>query len=100
MRFLARLSLIANVAFLASVWFRYQELQAKPKVGAGLGEAITLQPVVATLVILGYSAIFLNILLLLGGAWFLVRKKSSNVPRWMWIATALFALAQGYYFFA
>jgi hypothetical protein len=96
MRFLARLSVICNLAFLATIVLRYQELQAKP--GAAVGEALQIQPVVATLVILGYSAILVNLLVLIFVGIRLIQRKSVGAA-WVWISALLFLLGQLFYFF-
>jgi hypothetical protein len=96
MRFVARLSLICNLAFLATIILRYQELQAKP--GAAVGEALQIQPLVATMVILGYSAILVNCLVIVWVCIRLIQRKSLGAA-WGWISAFLFLLAQLFYFF-
>lgn len=96
MRFLARISLICNLAFLATIVLRYQELQAKP--GAAVGEALKIQPVVATLVILGYSALLVNVLVLIVLLVRLIQRKPVGAV-WVWLSALLFLLLQLYYFF-
>ena len=96
MRLLARISLICNLAFLATIMLRYQELQAKP--GAAVGEALKIQPVVATIVILGYSAIIVNAILLLTLTIRFIQRKPIGAV-WVWLSAFLFLLGQLYYFF-
>lgn len=97
MRFFAKLVMICNGCFLATIVLSMME-QAQKKQGHFDG-LIQLKPLQSTLVVLGYSAILINLLyllLVLAGTLF---GKSSWREGWLPKLNLLFFLGQVYYFF-
>ncbi|MFT3680800.1 MAG: hypothetical protein QM791_11045 [Ferruginibacter sp.] len=98
MRFFSKIVFICNLCFLASVILRWVEIINKKHEGY-TGDAIQLQPLKSTIVILGYGAIFINIIfngIILA---LLLAKKELPVPKWLIWLNFLFLIAQVYYFF-
>ncbi|MBS1743866.1 MAG: hypothetical protein JST81_12600 [Bacteroidetes bacterium] len=97
MRFFSRVTFICNCCFLIAVVLRWVELGKR---SAGNGDAaIKFQPLEATLVILGYGAIFLNLIFVLFAVYGLLFKKIQSVPGWIvWSNLLIFPL-QVYFFF-
>ena len=97
MGFLSRLAFICNSSFLLMLLFRFVEMrrvvQGKPD---GL---LGYQPLVATLIILGYAAFLLNIVLCAFLLLSFIRKKNVAIPRWLQWSSILFLLVQVLYFF-
>jgi len=56
------------------------------------------QPLTATLVILGYGAIFISFLFLFSFLFNLLRKKEISVAPWLIVVNLLFLIAQVIYF--
>jgi hypothetical protein len=59
---------------------------------------IKLQPLENTLVILGYGAIFLNVIFVFIALYLLLRKRLSQLPRWITVFNVLLFIWQLYYF--
>ncbi len=99
MRFFSRLVFICNLCFLASIVLRLIELVKR---GDGnLNPAIGVQALQGTLVILGYGAIFLNVIFFVWAIVGLAGGAVKNVPRWLlWFNLLLFPLQIWYFFFA
>ena len=97
MGFLSRLAFICNSSFLLMLLFRFVEMrrvvQGKPD---GL---LGYQPLVATMIILGYAAILLNIVFCAFLLLSFIRKKNMAISRWLQWSSILFLLVQVLYFF-
>lgn len=97
MRFFSKIVFICNLCFVASVILRVVE-NAYRKTGDTNG-AVIMQPVVSTLVVLGYGAIIINFVFNFLMLTLLLLKKEIPVTRWfIWINLFLFII-QLYYFF-
>jgi hypothetical protein len=96
MKFFSRIVFICNCCFIIAVGLRLYE-NAHKKDGNFNG-AIQIQPLESTIVVLGYAAVFINLifnLILLG---FFITKKNWNVPRWLIWGNFILLLLQIYYF--
>lgn len=71
---------------------------AKKKSGSFDGQ-ILLNPLESTLVVLGYGAIFINLLFVIACLYWYITKKIKQIPRWIVVINLLFFLLQIYYFF-
>jgi hypothetical protein len=112
MRFFSKITFICNCCFVAAVILRWVENANKKN--ADFSGAIKLQPLESTLVVLGYGAIFVNLLFLISQLF--VKRTTAKpasvvqqaamtvnvkkmVPRWLIWINLLFFIAQIYYFF-
>ena len=96
MRFFSKLVVICNVCFIIAVALRILEnLRKRNIVFTG---QLKLDPIESTFVVLGYSAIIINlifntILLIL-----FISKRKSNIPRWIIVFNFILLLMQLFYF--
>jgi hypothetical protein len=112
MRFFSKITFVCNCCFVAAVILRWVENANKQK--ADFSGAIKLQPLESTLVVLGYGAIFVNLLFLITHLFvkFYTRKPvalqqqsaiavtvKKVIPAWLIWTNFLFFIAQIYYFF-
>ena len=97
MRLFARVVFICNCCFIIAVILRLVE-QAKRAKGNFNG-AIPFQPLESTLVILGYGAIFINIVFVFISLYLLLRKRLHSLPRWLVLFNLAIFPLQVYYFF-
>ena len=96
MKFFARIVLIAHVCFLLSTALRYIEIARSVEVAP---DTVGFQPLTATLIIIGYAALPVGIVLLTIWAAFWLMKKDQPVPlRWMIINLLLVTVELGYFF--
>ncbi|MBS1497148.1 MAG: hypothetical protein JSU03_08920 [Bacteroidetes bacterium] len=97
MRFLARLVCICNICFIIAAILRLVEMGQIAK--GNDGPALKFQPLESTIVILGYGAIFINIIFLFYFIYRVANKKIIFAPRWViWFNVLMFPI-QVYYFF-
>ncbi len=61
--------------------------------------AIPFQPLQSSLIILGYGAIFVNLIFLLFCGYLLLTKKINRLPRWAVLFNCLLFPLQVYFFF-
>lgn len=88
---------ICNLCFLATVILRLVEnARKKDETFDGL---IMLKPLESTLVVLGYSAIIINLLFLVMYFFLRLAKKNKQIPQWIVLCNLVFFLLQVYYFF-
>lgn len=97
MRFFARFTFICNVCFIIAVILRAVELSRKTT--GNFSGAIKFQPLEATLVILGYGAIFVNFVFLLLLVYLGISRKLNSLPAWIWVFNLLIFPFQFYFFF-
>lgn len=97
MRIFSKIVALCNICFIIAVILRAVELAKRAK-GNHEG-AIPFQPLESTIVVLGYGAIFINIIFLLFSIYWLIRKKIKLIPRWIVIFNLLVLPAQVYFFF-
>lgn len=97
MKFFAKVTFIFNVCFLISVIFRLVEISRQVK-GNSNG-VLGYQPLESTLVVMGYGAIFINIVFVI---LYMVRyatKRGQGIRRWIAFFNLILLPAQIYYFF-
>lgn len=97
MRFFSKIVFICNCCFIASVILRFVENANKKK--GNFNGNIILQPLESTLVVLGYGAIFINLVFNLFVLVMLSQKKDLKIPRWLMWTSFIFLIIQIYYFF-
>lgn len=96
MKFFARIVLIAHVCFLLTTALRYLEVARSTELAP---DAVGFQPITATLIIIGYAALPLGLILLSFWALYWLLKKEQPVPmRWMIINLLLVVVEMGYFF--
>ncbi len=97
MRFFAKLVFLFNACFLATIPLRIYELNYKiSNPDKAFTGALPVKPLESTLVILGYSAIFINIIFVL---LVLILGKRKVLPQWLFWSNIVILLIQLYYFF-
>ncbi len=96
MRIFSKIVFLCNVCFLITAILRLINMSSDKK---DAGEALIFQPLVSTLVILGYGAIILNIVFNIIGLIFFLLKKPQLVAQWLIWVNFLFLLVQICYFF-
>src|SRR5947209_8380478 len=97
MRFLSKITFICNLCFIAAVTLRWIEITNKQK--GNLSEAIKLQPLVSTLVVLGYGAIIINFFFNITCLSYFISRKVQPVSKWFIWFNFLLLLIQAFYFF-
>jgi hypothetical protein len=98
MRFFSRVVFLCNCCFIIAVILRFVELRTRTK-GAGGDLALKFQPLESTVVVLGYGAIFVNIVYVFLSLYWLGTGKIRSVPRWLLLFNLLLFPLQVYYFF-
>ena len=96
MKFFSRIVFICNCCFIIAVILRLYE-NAHKKNGNFNG-AIQIQPLESTLVVLGYGAIFINLVFNLIVLVFFVAKAKQPVAKWLIWFNFLLLILQLYYF--
>ena len=94
-RFLSKFTLICNIAFLLFAFFRW--LEKKKAVHGSSGELVPFPILKDLIIILGFSAIFINVIMNLIYLILLMTKRLF-VPRWIVLLNFIFLLIQLYYF--
>lgn len=97
MRFFSKLLFICNICFIAAVIIRF--IEKGRKAGGNTDAIIKLQPLENTLIVLGYSAIFLNIFFLIAIIYRLANGTLKTLPGWIVIFNLLIFTIQLFYFF-
>jgi hypothetical protein len=95
-KFFSKLTVICNCCFIAVLIWRYWQ-QQQPVQAAK--EALRLQPLESTLAVLGYSAVFVNLIFHIWVAILWVLQKHPVVAKWLWLFNVLLFLIQLYFFF-
>ncbi len=97
MRFFSKFTIICNVCFLLAVVAWYLEVH---QIHAGKNDQLLPLPwLEGILVIIGYSAIFINLFYLMVWAVLNLFKKATQIPRWMVIFNSIVFLLQVYFHF-
>ena len=96
MRFFSKVIFICNISFVIAVILRVVE-NANKKEGIFDG-AIKFQPLESTLVVMGYGAIFLNLIFNLILATLLLTKAKPAIASWLLWTNFIFLIAQIIYF--
>jgi hypothetical protein len=97
MRFFSRVTFICNICFIIAIILRWVEIGRRAK--GNFNGAIQFQPLEATLVILGYGAVFINLFFFLFAIFWLLTKKLQLIPRWIVLFNILILPFQVYFFF-
>ncbi|MFZ4769439.1 MAG: hypothetical protein ACOYLO_04615 [Ferruginibacter sp.] len=98
MRVYAKLVFICNLCFIAAVIFRFIELARRTS--GDLNAVIPLQPLQSTVVVLGYSAIFLNGIFFIFSILGMISRKVPAPTRWLlWFNLILFPIQIWFSFF-
>ncbi len=97
MRFFSRVTVICNFCFIIAVLLRWVEISRRTS--GNFNGAIKFQPLEATLVILGYGAIFLNAAFLFSCIYRKLAKRMQLIPRWIVLINVLIFPFQVYFFF-
>ncbi len=97
MRLFSKIVFVCNICFVLSVILRLVEIAKKNS--KDFSGAILPQPIEGTLALLGYGAIFLNVIFLLVCIWGLASKKIKQIPKWIVWINLFFLFLQVYYFF-
>jgi len=112
MRFFSKITFICNCCFVLAVILRWVDIYNKKNVD--FDGAITVQPLQSTTVVLGYGAIFINLLFLISHL--LVKSFNTRqaaepqqstihvvvkqaIPAWLIRVNVIFFIIQLYYFF-
>lgn len=96
MRFFSKIAVLFNVCFLVALVLRYLEKQ--PHEGKAM-QVMPLPWLEGTFVILGYTAIIVNVLFLLLVFIFYSLKANINIPRWIIIFNIIILCCQVYFHF-
>jgi len=96
--FLSRFTLICNITFLLFVFFRWVEAGKLVK-DVDNSIVIGLPFIKELIVILGFTAIIINLITIIIYFIFLLSGKLKRLPRWLVMTNVLFLLLQFYYFF-
>jgi len=96
MRFFSKIVFVCNLCFAAMMLFRWIEISNADK--GRLNGALTFQPLVSTLAILGYGAIFFNLIFNICCLLMLLFKKPQPVAKWLIWINFLFLVVQLYFF--
>ena len=96
MRFFSKLVVICNACFIIAVALRFIENAHKKNVA--FSGAIQMNPVESTFVVLGYSAIIINVIFNLTILILFISKRKQVIPKWIICFNFLLLLAQIYYF--
>jgi hypothetical protein len=95
--FLSRFTFICNIAFLLFVFFSWREAGKPAK---AVGDRLIDVPIAKELIIiLGFTAILINVIMNIVCLIYLLSRRSQALPRWLIVANFLFLLLQFCYFF-
>jgi hypothetical protein len=97
MRFFSKITCICNFCFIVSVLLRMVERARAQK--PGFNGAIPLQPLESTVVILGYSAVFINLFFCLATFYLFYTKRIKQLPLWIVLFNLVLFPVQIVYFF-
>jgi len=97
MRIFSKLVLICNICFIVAVVLRLIEMGRRAK--GNFDAAIPLQPLQGTLVLLGYGAIFLNILFLFAMLVYFMRGRKQTTSKLVILVNLILLPIQVWYFF-
>ena len=85
MRIFSKIVFIFNACFIVAAILRLVEMVKRSQ--GNLNAAIPLPPLENLLVLLGYSAIFINIVFVLLSLYWIFRRKINLLPRWNFFFT-------------
>ena len=97
MRIFSKLVLLCNLCFVVAVVMRFIEMGRRAK--GNFDAAIPMQSVESTLVLLGYGAVFLNILFFIAFWIYFMRSKIPSVSRLVILINLVLLPVQVWYFF-
>ncbi len=96
MKFLSKLAMICNVCFVYAVGLRYFRFQHSVPLSK---DVLQIRSLESTLVVLGYGAIWVNVLLMLFLIIYFFQKKQITLSNWIMYMNLFFLLIQFIYFF-
>ncbi|MEO9020737.1 MAG: hypothetical protein ABI237_12390 [Ginsengibacter sp.] len=95
--FFSKFTFLCNIAFLLFLFFNKIEAKKPPTVGT---EALGAIPFFKDLIIiLGFSAIVINLIMCFIYLVFIIAKKTLPMPQWLTIVNLIFLPVQFYFFF-
>jgi hypothetical protein len=97
MRIFSKIVFIFNACFIAAAILRLVEMVKRSQ--GNMNAAIPLAPLENALVLLGYSAIFINIVFALSSFYWIITRKINLLPRWIVFFNLLLFPIQVWYFF-
>ncbi|MEO6404051.1 MAG: hypothetical protein ABIY51_07740 [Ferruginibacter sp.] len=98
MRFYSRFVFICNACFIIAAILRLVEMGRRTR--GNFDGAIGFQPLEASLVVLGYSAVFFSAAFVLVMLFAIVQKKKYTIPRWLlWFNMMMFPIEVYYLLF-
>ena len=97
-RFLSKFTFICNIAFLLFVFFRWMEMR-KPVDTSATDQIVGIPFFKDLIIVLGVSAIIINLLMNIFYFLFLIRGKLKGLPLWLPVANFIFLIIQVFYFF-
>ncbi|MEP6584549.1 MAG: hypothetical protein ABJA90_09795 [Ginsengibacter sp.] len=95
--FFSRFAIICNVAFLLFVFFG--KLEAQKTVTSGRDTIVAVPFLKNLVIVLGVSAIIVNLLICMVYAVIVVLGKQQIIPKWLAVVNVLFFIFQIFYFF-
>ena len=96
MKFFSKVVFICNCCFIIAVILRWVENMQKKE--GNFNGAIQINSLESMLVILGYGAIFVNLVFNISLLLLFVFKNKHAVPKWLVLTNVLFFFLQIYYF--
>lgn len=97
MRFFSKIAVLFNVCFIIAVVFWY--IEQKKSYAGNATQILPLPWLEGSFVILGYSAIIVNVLFLLFAFIFYSFKADIKIPRWIIIFNSIIFCCQVYFHF-
>lgn len=97
MRFFARVVFIFNICFIIAGIFRFVNIGKR--VAGQSTSVLGYQPLESTIAVLGYLAIFVNIVFVILFFARYSRVKMNNIPKWIVFFNIFLLIVQVYYFF-
>ena len=99
MRIFSKIVFIFNACFIAAAILRLVEMIKRSQ--GNLNAAIPLPPLENALVLLGYTAIFINIVFALLSLYWIFSRKINLLPRWIvFFNLVMFPIQVWYFFFS
>src|SRR4029077_18174270 len=95
--FLSRFTVICNIAFILFVFFRWLEM--KKPVKGGADRVVAIPFIKEVIIVLGVSAIVINLLMIAFFLGRLMRNKTAGISMALVLINFLFFIVQVYYFF-
>ncbi|HUZ60648.1 MAG TPA: hypothetical protein VMU83_17885 [Hanamia sp.] len=95
--FFSKFTFICNISFLFFVLFSW--LEGRKPVSTGRDIVLSVPYLKDLVIILGFSAIFINFLMCLGYLVTMLVRKSFYSPKWLAVTNFVFLIIEFYFFF-